>query len=222
MPPSEIQPQSAEPGPAVEIAAVIGRVVHGRILDTGHQFQLVVVDVVIQTGVKGMVLVAEKRISDVLNVWQEIQNQIPAAGLIVVGDGPERASLESSKQRGVQFAGNVGNVVDYMRAADAFVLPSDCEGLSNSMLEAMSVSLPCVVTAVGGAPDVITHKTNGWLYASGNLEELTEGLVTLLKDQALRDRLGSAARDHMKLNYDLDATTDKLCAFYRDLAQMGT
>ncbi|HEY9645627.1 MAG TPA: glycosyltransferase family 4 protein [Chroococcidiopsis sp.] len=85
---------------------------------------------------------------------------------------------------------------DHMLAnADAFVLPSYHEGLPMSMLEAMAWGLPVIVTPVGGIPEVITHRHNGWLVTPGDRPQLINALQELIQHPDLRDKLGYAAKD---------------------------
>ncbi|MBF2050841.1 MAG: glycosyltransferase family 4 protein [Leptolyngbya sp. IPPAS B-1204] len=83
--------------------------------------------------------------------------------------------------------------------ASVFVLPSYNEGLPMSMLEAMAWELPVIVTPVGGIPEVITSERNGLLVQPGNLTELTEAMKRLIQDYQLRNELGIAARNTVRV-----------------------
>jgi glycosyltransferase involved in cell wall biosynthesis len=118
---------------------------------------------------------------------------------------------------GTQFTGQVKDAVPYLQAADLFVLPSSTEGLSNSMLEAMSCGLPVLATTVGGAPDVIEHGKNGFLIPPDDVDSLRRGLQTLLADGTLRFTLGSNARARILADFSLDSVADRLAALYERL-----
>lgn len=75
--------------------------------------------------------------------------------LTLVGDGPDRASLEEIAPPSVRFAGAVADPAPFYREADAFVLASRWEGLSNAILEASAAGLPVIATAVGGTPSIL-------------------------------------------------------------------
>jgi glycosyltransferase involved in cell wall biosynthesis len=99
-------------------------------------------------------LTAEKRVDHLLCIWPEIRAAFPEAQLMIVGTGPEEAHLRQMSVPGVQFTGQVDDTIPYLQATDLFVLPSATEGLSNSMLEALSTDCQCWQRPLA-APDVI-------------------------------------------------------------------
>jgi glycosyltransferase involved in cell wall biosynthesis len=103
----------------------------------------------------------EKRIDQVIQLWPQICQQHPGARLLLLGAGKQEADLRQMAGDGIEFIGQVDDVLPYLQAADLFLLPSATEGLSNSMLEALSCGLPVIATTVGGAEDVLTHNENG-------------------------------------------------------------
>jgi glycosyltransferase involved in cell wall biosynthesis len=78
--------------------------------------------------------------------------------------------------------------------ADVFVLPSYNEGLPMALLEAMSWGLPVITTPVGGIPEVVSNTQNGLLVTPGDIQQLSEAMQSLIKEEKLRLSLGSAAR----------------------------
>ncbi|MCA9926611.1 MAG: glycosyltransferase family 4 protein, partial [Anaerolineales bacterium] len=105
----------------------------------------------------------EKRIDDVISVWPAIKQAHSDAALVIVGSGDEATRLETMGGDSVHFMGRIEDVAPYLRCADIFILPSETEGLSNALLEAMACGLASVVTTVGGATDLIAHQQSGWL-----------------------------------------------------------
>lgn len=167
-------------------------------------------------------LVPEKRVDHLLKVWGAIRSTHPDALLLVVGEGSEEQRLRAMAVEGVQFTGQVQDAVPYLQAADLFVLPSSTEGLSNSMLEAMSCGLPVLATTVGGAPDVIHHGESGFLIPPENVDALRAGLETLLDDPAMRFSLGSNARSRIVAHFSLDSVAGRLATLYgRLIAERG-
>jgi len=162
-------------------------------------------------------LVPEKRIDHLLKIWSDIRSKYHDALLLIVGDGSEQRRLREMHADGVQFTGQVPDAVPYLQAADLFVLPSSTEGLSNSMLEAMSCGLPVLATTVGGAPDVIEHNTSGYLILPDNVDALQRGMETLLGDEPLRFKLGSNARARIVTDFSLDSVAERLSALYHRL-----
>ncbi len=129
----------------------------------------------------------------------EVRAEIPNVRFVLVGTGP----LEEEIRRKVEASGLAETVVfagfrdDAPRVAsafDVFALPSNYEGLSIALLESMALGKPVVVTAVGGLPEVIQDEVSGLLVPPGASGPLAGNIVRLLRDPALRARLGDAAR----------------------------
>jgi len=140
--------------------------------------------------------------------------------LVLVGqDASERPACEALATKlgscsQIHFAGKRTEAAAWMGEADAFVLSSDEEGLPLALLEAMRASLPAVVTAVGGMPQVVTPQT-GFVVPRGDEAALASALHQLAIDPTLRTRLGSGARDRFLAHYTQDAMLDQLEQLYR-------
>ncbi len=154
-----------------------------------------------------------------LSAWPQVRRAHPRAMLIIIGTGGEEAALRNAAGAGVQFTGNVENVLPYLQAADLFVLPSASEGLSNALLEALSTGLPVVATAIGGSIDVIEHGKNGWLVRAGDLNELREAIVMLLNNKNARASLAASARQHILERYGLQAVASRHSDLYLSLLE---
>lgn len=175
------------------------------------------VPVPLQTPLKAVTvgrLVPLKRVDGIL----EAIAQIPELGLVVVGDGPERARLECRAaslgvSERVYFAGRRSReeTLSLMAACDIFVLNSTHEGLPHVVLEAMALGLPVVATAVGGTPEVVKHGATGLLISTQN-GAIPAALERLARDAALRARMGRAARQwvckHLNLEHMVEQTED--------------
>jgi sugar transferase (PEP-CTERM/EpsH1 system associated) len=142
----------------------------------------------------------------------------------VAGDGPEferlRAIADSSPALSgrVHLLGALKNVPDLLNAMDVFVLPSVSEGMSNTLLEAMSAGLPVVATRVGGNQELIEDRISGLLFTVGNLSELIEHLSNLAGNSTLRAALGASSRARILDEYRLDSMLDRYSSLYRELA----
>lgn len=142
--------------------------------------------------------------------------------LILLGDGSLRPTLERQVEEHnlsdrVTFGGRVTNVLDYLYAADLFVLPSLVEGLPNALLEAMSVGLPCVASDIPGNRAVIQPDVNGLLFESGNVAQLANAIAELLTDQARAASLGRRARETIESRYSIESVADQYLAMYYEL-----
>jgi glycosyltransferase involved in cell wall biosynthesis len=135
-----------------------------------------------------------------LDVLLEALARLQAEALVrIVGEGSRRAELEARvRELGlaerVTFAGHQPHVARTLQQSQIFVLPSRFEGLAFALLEALATGLPCVVTDVGDHGRLITSGENGIVVPPNDSAALAAALETLLRDHALRARLGAAAR----------------------------
>jgi glycosyltransferase involved in cell wall biosynthesis len=131
------------------------------------------------------------------------------AQILLVGDGPERARLESEAGRlglgRVLFLGNRPDIPQLLAASDLFVLPSLWEGLPIALLEAMAAGLPVVATDVAGSRQVITDGQDGMLVKPGDPEPLRWAILSLISDAAKRTRLGQAAKRRVETEFSASA-----------------
>jgi glycosyltransferase involved in cell wall biosynthesis len=127
-----------------------------------------------------------------------LAQEAPGARLLLIGDGPERASLTALAARlgvsgRIAITGATAEVGAYLAAADVFAAPSRNEGMGRALVEAMALGLPVVGAAVGGIPVVVTDGVCGRLVPAGDAEALAQALGDLARDEALRAKLGAAA-----------------------------
>jgi len=165
-----------------------------------------------------------KRLDILLKSWADIVRSPGAleCHLLILGEGEESTSLKAQARRlGIEerlsFLGQKENVVEYLQASDVFVLSSETEGISNSLLEAMACGLAIVATDVGGSGEVLQRHQNGLLVKPRNQAQLTDGLLTVLRNQALAEQLGKEARKIVEARYSLDRVTERYIELYNDL-----
>jgi glycosyltransferase involved in cell wall biosynthesis len=140
--------------------------------------------------------------------WKQIDHLIGAlteceeAGLVIVGDGPERHRLETvARDRRladrVYFAGQRSKEETFalMAACDLFVLNSSYEGFPHVVLEAMGAGLPIVATEVGGTPELVRDGENGLLISPNANGELSKTLMKLVTSSEERQKLAVGARE---------------------------
>lgn len=159
-----------------------------------------------------------------LPVALEALYQVPGARLVLVGDGPERESLERrvrelALEDRVEFLGSVprDQVLGYLAGARAAVLSSAWENLPHAAVEALSVGTPVVSTAVGGVPEVVYDGENGLLVPANDVQALAAALQRILDDDALRDRLAAGAQPSVAA-IGRDATYERLERFLAEAA----
>jgi glycosyltransferase involved in cell wall biosynthesis len=142
----------------------------------------------------------------------------PTVHLLLVGDGPLRASLEEQAAAlgmtdRIHFAGQQWDIPRYLAALDVFVLPSLFEGLPLSILEAMAAGLPVVATSVDGTPEATEDGVTGYLVPPADSSALATALVRLLEEPAAAVRMSAEARIRSR-TFSLDALLDRLSTAY--------
>ena len=144
--------------------------------------------------------------------------------LLIAGSGSELPVLQemvnsnSTLRDRVHFLGSSGNIPDFLNAIDVYVLPSICEGISNSLLEAMATGLPVIVSDTGGNPEVV-GEASGLLFPVGNHELLAERLLLLYRDRDARAEFGRQALGRIHAEFSLDSMVRQYEDMYAGFAQ---
>jgi glycosyltransferase involved in cell wall biosynthesis len=132
-----------------------------------------------------------------LRAIPEVVKEVPDARALICGEGPERVRLESiiselGIREYVNLAGYVQNdeLPKYLAASDVYVSTSLSDGTALTLLEAMAVKLPLVVTDVPANLEWVKSGENGFVVPRGNSEALAEKLILTLKDKVIRKRFG--------------------------------
>ncbi len=174
-------------------------------------------------------LVAFKGVDDSLRVIAAARPRIPRLRYTVVGDGPERASLEDlARSLAVDditaFAG-ARDHVDALEAhshADAFLQmgkigpDGSMEGQGVGVLEASISGLPVVVTSCGGLTEVAVDGLTGFVLESGDIEAAADALVRLCDDATVATALGDGGRSFARERFSLDSSTSAIEAIYQE------
>lgn len=141
----------------------------------------------------------EKNVGLYLQAAQKTSTAIPNARFLIVGDGPERAALETRAaelglQELVYFAGQRTDVPHLLQAMDVFVLSSDTEGFSLAVVEAMAAARAIVATDVGGVREALNDGESGIVIPPRDAKALTNAVLVLLRDETKQRALGERAR----------------------------
>jgi glycosyltransferase involved in cell wall biosynthesis len=165
-----------------------------------------------------------KWIPGLVEAFARVAAHHASAELILVGDGPEKPAIEAAVSRlglegRVRLPGFRDDVPAWLRAADAFVLSSHSEGTSVSLIEAMSLGLPAVVTDVGGNPFVVERDRTALVVPGGNAAALGDAMARLAADAGLRDRLGCAGAERFQALFKVDAMLRAYSAMYAEIAR---
>jgi glycosyltransferase involved in cell wall biosynthesis len=141
--------------------------------------------------------------------------------VLFVGDGPERASIESAIQSHslghcVQLLGSRNDVGRLLMAADIFLLTSISEGIPLTIIEAMAAGLPVVATAVGGVPEVVVEET-GLLVPKKSPALLANAIMRLANDPSLRRSLGHAGELRAQKLFSDDQMNNSYANAYEEM-----
>jgi len=145
--------------------------------------------------------------------------------LAIVGDGPDAAAIKEAAARSRRDIRTIGWVegeqtVAWLAHASLLIFPSrGPESLSRVLLEASALGIPIAAMNTGGTPDIITHEATGLL--SSTPEALAADVRRLRSDEALRRRLGDAARQHAERAFDAPAVVERIDGLYRDVVAGG-
>jgi glycosyltransferase involved in cell wall biosynthesis len=150
-------------------------------------------------------LVPWKGVEALLKILPKIIKQVGPTRLLVLGSGPELNNLQNLASElkitdKVEFLGAIDHqqIVNYLAAADLFILNTHYEGLSHTLLEAMRAGVPIVSTNSGGNPEVITSGLDGWLVAYNDLEDLEKAAEEILTNHDLSEKFTQNARIKLK------------------------
>ena len=168
----------------------------------------------------------EKGIDVLLQAWRLVHEQVPDARLVIIGDGPIQRQLQQMADAlditsSVEFAGLQRDVPAQLHRGAIGVLPSRWEGMPNALLEAMASGLACVATRVSGSEDIIQSGVNGQLVEPEDYEEMASALLQLLRDPALTEKYGKAARATIEQHYTLEQVMGMYTTIYHRLTTSG-
>jgi glycosyltransferase involved in cell wall biosynthesis len=188
-------------------------------------------------------LEAEKGHATLLDAWPRVLEIVPAARLLIVGEGSLRPVLEAQAQRlgllgeecppgsgvgtrharpgaTVVFTGQRDDVPSVTAALDCAVLPSYREAQGLVLLEAMALSRPVVASGVGGIPEVVQHGVTGLLVPPRDPVALAAAVVRVLTDHPFADTLGRAGHNAVRERFDLARMTERISALYEHGARV--
>jgi glycosyltransferase involved in cell wall biosynthesis len=157
-----------------------------------------------------------------LRTLDRLVESVPAARLLLVGDGPERTAIEAEINchqlwSNVSLLGTRHDVPRLLAAADVLLLTSISEGIPLTLLEAMAAGLPVVATRVGGVAEVVVDGETGLLAASGDDAALAAALRQLAQEPGLRQRLGACGCQRVRDHFDDAAMLTSYDQIYREM-----
>jgi glycosyltransferase involved in cell wall biosynthesis len=168
-------------------------------------------------------IVPIKRLDLLLRAFSRAQPEGARLHLAIAGDGQTRADFERFAsdlgiRDAVSFLGYRRDLVPIAAAADVAVLSSDNEGTPVWLIEAAAAGTPAIATDVGGASEVVTPET-GLVVPPDDEAGLASAISPLAADQALRRRMGKAAREHVLRRYSIERLVADIDSLYRELLE---
>jgi glycosyltransferase involved in cell wall biosynthesis len=169
-------------------------------------------------------LAPQKRLKDVIWAFQLLQQVVDNVRLVLIGAGPERDELADLAnnfgcRNMIIFAEHRADAFSLMKAFDAFVLASEFEGMSNSLMEAMSLGIPCVVSDIPPNLELVTNERTGLTFPLGKGPELAKVLIRLLQDSDLAKQLGEAGQRLIADRHSVETMVQHHQRLYKRLLQ---
>ncbi|NIN64661.1 MAG: glycosyltransferase [Anaerolineae bacterium] len=165
----------------------------------------------------------DKGVDIALRVTKQLSRDYPNIGLIVAGEGPERANLHRlAKDLGisesVRLVGQVPReeLVHLCNAADIVLSTSRNDLLPIALIEASACGCPCIVTDIGAIRDIVVDGVTGIVVQERRIDAFSEAILSTLRDDALRIAYGNAARNRMELHFSLPKIAENLLEVYRN------
>ena len=168
-------------------------------------------------------IAVEKNVESLLKAWQKAKMG-PECKLVIVGDGPNRSSLEPfyDSEYGIIWLGFVADEqrrIEILRGSDVFILPSLVEGLSLSLLEGMACGLACIATDVGADGEVLQGQAGIIVNPQRVVTELQTLLPLMREHTEFTARLGQKARQRILERYTLSRNISQLEKLYTQVLQ---
>lgn len=169
-------------------------------------------------------LVPHKGQKYLVEAMPHVLRELPDVHAIIFGEGELRAALERQIkdlriEKRVILAGFREEVLRLVKSADLFVMSSITEGLGSTVLDAMAMKLAVVGTRAGGIPEAVVHGETGLLVAPADASALAAAVVRLLKDAALRQRMGEAGLGRVAEHFGVARLLTGTLAAYRAITK---
>ena len=167
----------------------------------------------------------EKDLQTWLHSAALVVQQFPDARFVLVGDGKDEGLLRELQHlaetlgiaKQVAFPGYQESPQAFYGNFDLFLLTSVTEGLSNSLLEAMAMGLPTVVTRVGGNEELVVDGHTGYILPAGDVQGIAQAIITLARNEQLRRNMGQAGRRRIEHEFSFAQRLQRIESLYEQL-----
>lgn len=164
-----------------------------------------------------------KGVYDLLDAFEKLIPEVPAAQLVLGGDGDVDKVRElvarKNLEKHIHVLGWVsgGQKVRVFQECDIYVLPSYNEGLPGSILEAMATGVPVISTPVGGIPEAVIENRNGFLINPGDTDDLYRKLKMLCQNKELREKMGKESKNIIMERFEIEKIVLSLIEIYDEV-----
>lgn len=167
-------------------------------------------------------LIEEKGLEYGIQVIKKLQKNNPEINLeyLIIGEGPLEVSLkELGLNKIIYFLGSMAQeqVIQEMKKAQIFFLPSIAEALPVVLMEAQVVGLPIVATKIGGISEVIVDGKSGFLVPAKDIKAMVEKMEFLIKNHKIRLEMGIYGRKFVEEHYDINKLNSRLVKIFQNL-----
>lgn len=154
-----------------------------------------------------------------LNAFAKALETAPHCTLVIVGDGDLMDTLQSQTkalkiEEKVKFTGYITYPKDYLATFDVFLLSSLSEGTSMTLLEAMSLSKPCVVTDAGGNKEIIAHEETGLVTDNNDMQQFADAMLRLCNHHEQVKQYGKQAKARFLKQFTVELMSAQYTACY--------
>lgn len=159
-----------------------------------------------------------KRVDDVMRIFEIVNAKVPSK-LLLVGDGPERSTVEamcreSDACKDIRFLGRQEEMEDILAVSDLFILPSEYESFGLVALEAMAAEVPVISTNAGGLPEINIDGVTGFTSKVGDVQSMANYTLKIFSDPVLFENLKKNALAQAQ-KFDIDNIVPQYENLYR-------
>ncbi|MBI4040657.1 MAG: glycosyltransferase family 4 protein [Deltaproteobacteria bacterium] len=163
----------------------------------------------------------QKGQEDLIMAFKNFCHRYPDAKLLIAGQGALLAKLKQLSfpdlNRRIFFLGKIYNVPELLHISDLFILPSRYEGFGIAAIEAMYAKAAVIATQTGGLEEIIEDRNNGLLVPVSHVPRLTDAMILLRNDVALRKRISEAGHKTVVERFLIHHAVQKLETFYQEI-----
>lgn len=149
-----------------------------------------------------------------LSAFEQLHHRYPRIRLLLIGSGPNEKEIRRklgtmNSSSHIHLMGYRQDISNLLSATDIFVLPTEREGMSNAILEAMAAGLPCVITDIPVNRELVSDGRTGLLFDYKDARHLCQKLDQLITNEVLRQEIGKAAQQYTQVNHSLQVVADR-------------